>query len=257
MTPVTYENRDGVARIRLTDPARGNPITHEMVDALAHAIRRARADEAPVVVLSSDGGAFSVAGDVSLFASADDPEQALDHLAESFHRVISELHAMNAIVVSAVTGAAAGAGLALAAAADLVLASTSAQFTVAYTKLGLSPDGGTSTLSASLGLHRLLQLALLNPVLSAQEAHAAGLVAQVHADAEFAAAVERVVETLRHGSRAVQVATKRLIREATTPGEEAALCREARSIRTRAASADGQEGVAAFVDKRPPVFPGD
>jgi 2-(1,2-epoxy-1,2-dihydrophenyl)acetyl-CoA isomerase len=255
VTTVRYEQHDGVARIRLCDPERGNPLSPQTVDALARAVRRARADDVHVVVLSSEGRAFSVGGDVSAFAAAEDTEQMVDDLAERLHRVVSDLHRMDAVVVSAVQGTAAGAGVSLAAAADLVLAAETARFTLAYTKIGFSPDGGSSLLTASIGLHRALRLALLNPVLTADELHAAGLVAQVHPDAELDAAVEDVVAVLRSGSRTAQVAAKRLMRETATPAEEAALRRETLSIRARAAGPDGREGVAAFLAKRTPSFP--
>ncbi|WP_369253116.1 enoyl-CoA hydratase-related protein [Geodermatophilus amargosae] len=255
MTTVEYEQRNGVARIRLADAERGNPLTPSMVQELGRAVRRARADDVHVVVLSAAGGAFSVGGDVSAFAAAEDVEQMVDDMAESLHRVVSDLHRMDAVVVSVVRGTAAGAGVPLAAAADLVFAAASARFTLAYTRIGFSPDGGSTLLTASIGLHRALHLALLNPVLSADEARAVGLVAQVHPDEELDAAVEDVVAVLRSGSRTAQVAAKRLLRETATPAAEAALRRETLSIRARAAGPDGREGVSAFLDKRPPRFP--
>ncbi len=255
MSLVQYELTDGAARVTLTAADRGNPIDEPMASALLRAVRRARADDARVVVLRSVGRAFSFGGDVGAFAAADDPEQLVDNLAETLHRTISDLHRMNAVVVSAVHGMAAGAGVPLAAAADLVLAGASARFTLAYTKIGLSPDGGSSLLTSSLGLHRALHLALLNPVLTAEQAQAAGLVAQVHPDDELDAAVERVVAQLLAGSRTAQVAAKRLLREVAAPWAEGALRRESLSIRACAASPDGREGVAAFAAKRPPVFP--
>ncbi|NKQ54047.1 enoyl-CoA hydratase [Amycolatopsis sp. K13G38] len=254
MSPISYACQDGSARIRLARGDRGNPINQSTVDALAAAVRQARTDDAHVVVLSAEGRAFSVGGDVSAFASAGDVEHMIDDLADSLHRAISELHRMDAVVVAAVQGAAAGAGLALAAAADLVLAGASARFTLAYTKLGFSPDGGSSLLTASLGLHRALRLALLNPVVTAEEARELGLVAEIHPDDELEAATDAVARQLRAGSRAAQVATKRLLRETATPATEAALRRETLSIRARAASADGREGVAAFLGKRAPKF---
>jgi 2-(1,2-epoxy-1,2-dihydrophenyl)acetyl-CoA isomerase len=256
MSLVTYERRDGVARIRLANGDRGNPLDQAAVDEPARAVRTARAEDVHVVVLSALGRAFSVGGDVSAFASAEDPEQMIDDLAESLHRVVSDLHRMDAVVVSVVQGRAAGAGVPLAAAADLVIAGASARFTLAYTKIGLSPDGGSSLLTASIGLHRALQLALLNPVVSADEARAWGLGAQVHPDGEMEAAVEDVVGLLRFGSRTAQVAAKRLLRETATPGAEAALRRETLSIRARAASPDGREGVVAFLEKRASDFSG-
>jgi 2-(1,2-epoxy-1,2-dihydrophenyl)acetyl-CoA isomerase len=252
---VTYEQHNGIAWIRLSDGARGNPLNQAMAEALARAVRRARSEDVHVVILCADGRAFCVGGDVAAFASAEDTEQLVDDLAETLHRVVSDLQRMDAVVLSVVQGTAAGAGVALAAAADLVIAGRSARFTLAYTKIGFSPDGGSSLLTSSVGLHRALQLALLNPVLSAEEAQAMGLVAQVHPDEELESAVDHVVRALRFGSRTAQVAAKRLLRESASPGAEAALRRETLSIRARAASPDGREGVAAFLEKRPPVFP--
>ena len=157
--------------------------------------------------------------------------------------------------MAVVQGIAAGAGVPLAAAADIVLAGASARFTLAYTKIGFSPDGGSSLLTASLGLHRALHLALLNPVLSAADAQAAGLVAEVHPDDELDAAADRVVAQLLAGSRTAQVAAKRLLREVALPGAEAALRRETLSVRACAAGPDGREGVDAFLAKRAPEFP--
>jgi 2-(1,2-epoxy-1,2-dihydrophenyl)acetyl-CoA isomerase len=252
---VRYELDAGAARITLSAPERGNPLDPAMAADLLRAVRRARADDARVVVLRGMGRAFSFGGDVSAFASAEDPEQLVDDLAETLHRTVSDLHRMDAVVVSAVHGTAAGAGVPLAAAADVVLAGASARFTLAYTKIGLSPDGGSSLLTASLGLHRALHLALLNPVLTAEQAQAAGLVAEVHPDDELDGAVDRVVAQLQAGSRTAQVAAKRLLREVAVPWEEGALRRETLSIRACASSPDGREGVTAFVDKRPAAFP--
>lgn len=253
---VGYDLAGGAARITLAAPDRGNTLDPELAAELLRAVRRARADDARVVVLRGAGRAFCYGGDVDAFAAADDPEQLVDDLAETLHRTVSDLHRMDAVVVSVVHGTAAGAGVALAAAADVVLAGASARFTLAYTKSGLSPDGGSSLLAASLGLHRALHLALLNPVLTAEQAHAAGLVAEVHPDAELGAAAERVVAQPLAGSRSAQVAAKRLLREVALPWAEGALRRETLAIRACAAAPDGREGVEAFVAERPPSFPG-
>ncbi|MCW2580846.1 MAG: 2-(1,2-epoxy,2-dihydrophenyl)acetyl-CoA isomerase [Blastococcus sp.] len=255
MSAVRYEYADGAARITLAAGDKGNPLNRAMADELTVAVRRARADDARVVLLRSEGRIFSVGGDVRGFAAAEDLESFVDDLAESLHRVVSDLHRMDAVVVCAVQGMAAGAGVPIAAAADVVLAAESARFTLAYTKLGYSPDGGSTLLTASLGLHRALYLALMNPVLSAAEALAAGLVAEVHPDDELDAAVERVVTQLLAGSRTAQVAAKRLLRETATPLAEGALRRETLSVRAAAASPDGREGVDAFLARRPARFP--
>ncbi|MCW2615128.1 MAG: paaG 1, partial [Frankiales bacterium] len=113
----------------------------------------------------------------------------------------------------------------------------------------------SSLLSASVGLHRALHLALLNPMLSAAEAQASGLVPQVHPDGELYAAVSTVVSTLLSGSRSAQVAAKLLLRAQAVSNPEGALRRETLAIRASAGGPDGQEGVDAFLAKRAPTFP--
>ncbi len=255
MTGVRYELASGAARITLAAPDRGNALDQDLAAALLDAVPRARTDDARVVVLRGEGRAFCVGGDVGSFAAAENREHMVDDLAETLHRTVSDLYRMDAIVVSAVQGVAAGAGVPLAAAADIVLAAASARFTLAYTRIGLSPDGGSSLLTASLGLHRALHLALLNPMLTAEQARAAGLVAEVHPDDELDAAVDTVVDQLLAGSRTAQVAAKRLLREVALPWAEGALRRETLSIRACAAGPDGREGVDAFVAKRQPTYP--
>ncbi|MFB9764429.1 enoyl-CoA hydratase-related protein, partial [Nocardioides kongjuensis] len=151
---------------------------------------------------------------------------------------------------------AAGAGFPLAAAADVVIAADGAKFSLAYTKVGLSPDGGSSLLVHSLGLHRALRLALLGDLLTAQDAYDAGLVARVVPADELAATVDQVVDGLAAGSATANAAAKRLLREVAAPTPETALRKESLSIRTLAESPDGREGVAAFVEKRAPKFNG-
>jgi 2-(1,2-epoxy-1,2-dihydrophenyl)acetyl-CoA isomerase len=251
---VTYDLADGVARVTLANGDRGNPLNPASVAELTAAVERARTDDAHVVVLQSRGKSFCVGGDLVAFGQAPDPGRLVQQVASALHEVILQLHGLDAVVVSVVRGAAAGAGVGLAAAADLVLAGTSARFTPAYTRMGYSPDGGLSLLTASLGLHRTLHLSLLNPVLTAEQAQFAGLVGALHPDEDLEAAVDDVVRTLRAGSRSAQVATKRLVRQHATPDVADVLAGEATMVGRSAASPDGREGVRAFVDKRPPHF---
>jgi len=253
-TCIAYAYADGLARITLDDAARGNPVNPAFVVELFAAVRRAHADRARVILLASRGRFFSVGGDLTVFHAAPDMGAAIDDLADGLHRVVSELVRGEAIVVSAVQGAAVGAGFPLAAAADVVIAADTATFSLGYTRIGLSVDGGTSLLSHTLGLHRMLRLALLNDVMSAQEGLAAGLVARVVPAAELDACVEELVSRLLAGSAASYAASKRLLRETVEPAPEARLRAEALAIRALAGSAEGREGVAAFVEKRRPVF---
>lgn len=248
-----YEQRGGAAWITFDEPERGNPISRSSVGRLLGAIQRAEADRSRVIVLGARGRHFSVGGDLTSFAGATDLRRHLDDLADSLHRVISELNRSSAVVVSVVQGPAAGAGCALAAAADIVLAGASSSFTFAYTRVGLSNDGGTSLLVHTLGLHRALRLALLNDRLSAQEAAEAGLVARVVADADLSDAVDRLVGALLAGSSAAHAGVKRLLRDAAEPSPESVMRREALTIR-EVAEIDGREGVTAFLQKRTAEF---
>ncbi|WP_221176393.1 enoyl-CoA hydratase/isomerase family protein [Nocardioides marmorisolisilvae] len=252
--PVSYAFSDGIARITLDDGDRGNPIHPDSVAALRDAVRRSGTDGARVILLSATGRFFSVGGDIAKFGAAEDISAFVDDLAEDLHRTVSELVRSPAIVVSAVHGMAAGAGFPLAAAADVVLAARSAKFTLGYTKIGFSVDGGTSLLVHSLGLHRALRLALLNDVITADEAYAAGLVARVVEDDQLAATAEAIAVQLASGSATAQAATKQLLRAVAEESPESVLRAESLSIRARAAEPDGREGVRAFLEKRPATF---
>ncbi|WP_148575518.1 enoyl-CoA hydratase/isomerase family protein [Nocardioides caldifontis] len=254
--PIDLELRDGAAWITLPNGDRGNAVDQQLVDELLAAVARARREQARVVVLRATGRFFCVGGDIRSFADAPDVGAYVDDLADSLHRVVAELQRMPAVVVSVVHSTAAGAGFPLAAAADVVLAGRSAKFTLGYSKIGLSVDGGTSLLVHSLGLHRALRLALLEDVLTAEEAQQAGLVARVHDDEALAPEAEKLVERLLAGPPEALAATKRLLRETADPAPERALQAETRSIRERSVSADGREGVRAFLDKRAPQFGG-
>jgi 2-(1,2-epoxy-1,2-dihydrophenyl)acetyl-CoA isomerase len=253
---MTLRLQDRAAWITFASPERGNPLNLDTVAELQADVEAARQADAHVVVLAPQGSAFSVGGDLAAFADANVPGAYLQELADELHLVVSDLQRLDAVVVSVVQGVAAGAGFPLAAAADLVLAAETARFTLAYTKVGLTPDGGSSLLSATVGLHTALRLALLNPVLSAHEAQQLGLVAAVVPDAELSGAAEKLVATLLAGSRSAQVGAKRLLRGQAVPHLETALRLETLGIRDAAESPDGREGVRAFLEKRPPVFGG-
>jgi len=254
--PVSYAFDAPVATVRLCDPAGTNAIGLAGVTALHDAVRRARGDGATVVVLRATGRFFSVGGDVREFAAAADLAGCVEPIAETLHAVVSELVRSDAVVVSVVQGMTAGGGTPLAAAADLVLAGASAAFTLGYAKIGLSVDGGSSLLAATLGLHRTLRLALLHDVVTAQEAYDAGLVARVFPDDELEAGADAIIAQLAAGAPGALARTKRLVRELATPAPETALRREALAITAQAATAEAREGIAAFTGKRAPVFGG-
>lgn len=254
MSCIDYALRDQVAWITWADGERGNPIHARSMSDLYAAVRRARDDQARVVVLGATGRFFSVGGDLREFAAADDLGRYVDDLAEAVHLVVSELLRLDAVVVSIVQGTAGGAGFPLAAAADVVIAAEDARFSLGYARVGLSVDGGTSMLVHTLGLHRVLRLALLHDQLTAHEAYEAGLVARVAPADDLAAVVDEVVGGLASGAHRALVSTKHLIRTAAEPHPESVMRAESVTIRQRAVEPDGREGIAAFVEKRPARF---
>jgi 2-(1,2-epoxy-1,2-dihydrophenyl)acetyl-CoA isomerase len=173
------------------------------------------------------------------------------------HAAISRFVRMDAPVVAAVNGTVAGGGMGLVCCADLVLAGESARFTMAYTRAGLTPDASTSYfLPRLLGLRRALELTLLNPVLSAQEAAAWGLVNQVVADADLTSAAQTLAARLAAGPTLAIAASKHLLYASWTETLETQMELESRAHADIHRTADSAEGIAAFLEKRPPAFQG-
>jgi 2-(1,2-epoxy-1,2-dihydrophenyl)acetyl-CoA isomerase len=162
---------------------------------------------------------------------------------------------MDAVLITAVNGVAAGAGFSLGIAGDLVLAAESASFTMAYTRAGLSPDGGsTFYLPRLVGLRRAQELMLTNRTLSAAEAAAWGLVNQVVPDGQMADAAESLAQRMAAGSRSSSGAVKKLLLMSFGNGLEEQLEHEGRLIAQCADGTDGREGIDAFLAKRAPEF---
>jgi 2-(1,2-epoxy-1,2-dihydrophenyl)acetyl-CoA isomerase len=247
---------DGIARIWLNRPEAGNSVDPGLASALAErAASLEGCSDVRVVVLGAHGKMFCVGGDLTFFASADDPAKAIHALADGVHAAERSLARLDAPVVCRVQGAAAGIGFSLVCAADIVIAGASASFTAAYGAVGLSPDGGQSwTLPRLVGLRRATELILTNRRVQAAEAAAMGLVTEAVPDEELDDRVAAVVARLRAGSLPAMGAAKHLLAASATTPFDAHLDTEADSIAERAGSPDGREGVAAFLAKRPPDF---
>ena len=197
------------------------------------------------------GGVFEHAPWVARAVAPMRPFASVDDL----HRALSTFASMDAVVLTVVNGTAAGAGFSVAVTGDLVLAAESAKFTMAYTKAGLSPDGGASYyLPRLIGLRRTQQLMLTNRTLSATEALEWGLLTDVVPDAELSARADALAQELANTSRTSNATVKRLLLGSSRSGLEEQLEAEARAIAESVRSADGQEGVAAFLEKRAPQF---
>lgn len=249
----------GVARITLHRPDAANGIDLRMAEELL-AVATGLADDPTVraVLLTGSGARFCGGGDVKAFA---DLGAGLGHhireITVPLHAAISQLVRLDAPVVCAVQGSAAGAGLGLVAAADLVLAGESAKFVMAYTGIGLTPDGASSYfLPRIVGTTRALELALTNRVLGAAEALEWGLVTRVVPDADLADEAAALAATLAAGPTRAFGAVKRLIHGSLEHTLDQHLALESEEMARAGATADAAEGVAAFVAKRPPEFRG-
>jgi 2-(1,2-epoxy-1,2-dihydrophenyl)acetyl-CoA isomerase len=256
---IRFEVAQGLARVTLARPDAANAIGLGLARELAEAALRC--DEDPgvrAVLLTGEGRMFCGGGDVPAFAEAGDGVPALiKQITAHLHVAVSRFARGRAPVVAAVNGAAAGAGLALAAAADIAIASESAKFTLAYTRIGLAPDGSSTWfLPRILGTRRALELLLTNRTLSAQEALEMGLVNRVVPAAALVEESEKLARELADGPTEAFAAVKRLILLSPSQGLEAQMEHEARAIADTARTADGKEGIASFIGKRAPRFAG-
>ncbi|MET0704991.1 MAG: enoyl-CoA hydratase/isomerase family protein, partial [Mycobacterium sp.] len=159
-----FEQSGPITRITLNRPKAANGMNDALLSELADAAARADADATKVVVLTGAGRFFSAGGDLKAMAASPlGPGPFVRGIAEDLHKAISTFARMDAVLITAVNGVAAGAGFSLAISGDLVLAATSASFTMAYTKAGLSPDGSASYyLPRVVGVRRTQELMLTN-----------------------------------------------------------------------------------------------
>jgi 2-(1,2-epoxy-1,2-dihydrophenyl)acetyl-CoA isomerase len=256
---VLYEARDGVAWITLNRPDVYNTINLALATDLAEAALQAEIDPAVrAVVLRGAGTGFSAGGDLKDFDTRAAEMPAYVHeVATNLHTAVSRLARMHAPVIAAVHGSAAGAGMSLAMACDLAVAAASARFTMAYTRIGLVPDGSSSYfLPRLVGLKRALDLALTNRMLSAAEALEWGVVSEVVEDGELETRVTALARDLAAGPTAALGLAKRLLHGAWNESLETQMAFETQAIAQMAGTADAREGIRAFIEKRPPRFRG-
>lgn len=248
----------GIARLTLNRPDAANGIGQSLADALLAAAEEVR-DRADVraVLLTGAGARFCGGGDVRSFAAAEDPGELIASITAPLHAAIAILTTLDAPIVAAVQGSAAGAGIGLVAASDLVVAGASTKFVLAYTGIGLTPDGSTSWfLPRLIGYRRAVELMLTNRALSAAEAFAAGLITEVVDDERLTERAEELVTRVASGPTKAYGTVKRLVAASATNDLVTQMALEADGIAAAARTTDGREGVAAFVAKRSPGFSG-
>ena len=252
---IAVEQSGPITRITLNRPDAANGMNDTMTRELADAARHCDAGATKVVVLTGSGRFFCAGGDLKSFASAPERGLHIKGVADDLHRAISSFSRMDAVLITAVNGTAAGAGFSIAVTGDLVLAAESASFTMAYTRVGLSPDGSSSYfLPRLIGIAKTKELMLTNRTLSAQEASQWGLVTEVVPDDELAARADGLAGRMAAAAGGSNGGVKRLMLATFSSGLEEQMELEGRLIAERAESADGREGVDAFLAKRKPEF---
>jgi 2-(1,2-epoxy-1,2-dihydrophenyl)acetyl-CoA isomerase len=256
---ILFEVKDNIAQITLNRPEAANALNIDMSKDLMHAALQCSEDSSiRAVIITGAGRMFCGGGDLKSFAAHD--ENLAYHLKEVttyLHAAVSRFTRMDAPVIAAVNGTAAGAGMSLVCSCDLVLAAESAKFTMAYTRVGLTPDGSsTYFLPRIVGLKRALELTLTNRLLSAQEAQEWGIVTKVVPDIKLQAEADGLAAQLASAATGALGSAKRLLHGGWSETLETQMEVESQAIAARAHTADGREGIAAFLEKRAAKFTG-
>jgi 2-(1,2-epoxy-1,2-dihydrophenyl)acetyl-CoA isomerase len=254
---VKFELRDQVAWVTLNRPEVANTMNLQFGRDLLDAATRCRGTHGVrAVVITGAGKAFSFGGDLSamMMNEGGNVEDYLRELTVDLHAAITAFSRLDAPVIAAVNGTAAGAGVGLVAMADLAIAAESAKFSLAYTAVGLTPDGSTSFfLPRAIGTKRAMELVLTNRPLSAMDALEWGLVNRVVPDVDLLQEAGKLATRLAAGPLGAFGQAKRLLRSEASL--EAQLEDESRTISSQATTPEAEEGIRAFLEKRKPSFP--
>jgi len=263
--PILSEQQGHVLTLMLNRPERRNPITDvTLVDALVSALETADADlNVRVVILTGAGSAFCSGGDLRQMQAGagglvgDTPEQTRLNYQQGIQRIPRAIEALGVPVIAAVNGAAVGAGCDLACMCDVRIASEKARFAESFVSLGLIPgDGGTWLLPRIVGFSQATEMALTGEMIDAKQALSMGLVSRVVSPETLLETCHGVADKIiRHPPQAVRM-TRRMLRQSCNLTLDDTLEMAGRNQGVAHETRDHQEAVAAFLEKRDPVFSG-
>jgi 2-(1,2-epoxy-1,2-dihydrophenyl)acetyl-CoA isomerase len=244
---------EDVATLTWARPARLNAITEPMFAEASDALKQVVAQGARALVITGEGRAFCAGADLQ----DEPPADVGQGLEDSFNPFIEQLFALPVPVITAVNGAAAGAGCALALAADIIIAARSAYFLLAFVNIGLVPDvGATWLLPRLVGRARAAELMMLGEKLSAEKAESWGLINRVVADDEVVPQAQALAARFARGPTQAYRLMRATLLAAETQTLSETLRAERLAQREAGATSDFKEGVAAFRERRPARFTG-
>ncbi len=254
---ILFSIENAVARLTLNRPTVFNSMHHAMRMEILDALDICSNDPAVrAVYLTGNGRAFCAGEDLQEVTDPQGPSLA-EIISTGYNPMVLKIRQLEKPVVCAVNGVAAGAGCNIALAADITVATASASFTQAFSKIGLIPDsGGTWTLPRLVGPQRAAALMMLSDKISATEAAAIGMIWKVFPDDSFAVDSWRIAETLAQMPTRALALTKQALRQSFS-NDFAAQLEVEDQLQTEAGQTDDyREGVTAFLEKRKPVFSG-
>lgn len=257
--PVLLKTDGPIARIAFNRPKVLNALSVEAAAAFLAACKSVAADQGNrVVIIAGEGRAFMAGGDISAFQGpADEVRTRVPTIMEPLHVGLEILAGLPQPVIASLQGAVAGAGMSIALSTDLAIAADSAIFTLAYSKLGTSPDGSSSwTLPRLVGLRKAMEIALLSDVYDAPEALRLGLINRIVPADDLAAETDKLARRLADGPTFAFGRTKALLRGSLDNSLHDQLAAEAAGFGACIGTKDFAEGVSAFLAKRPPIFTG-
>jgi 2-(1,2-epoxy-1,2-dihydrophenyl)acetyl-CoA isomerase len=258
---ILFQTQGCIARLTLNRPERLNSFNTQMHEEVHNALSQIEQDKSVrVVVLSGAGRGFCAGQDLSdLDVTANDGSIDLGASIEKYYApLVLRLRSLRMPVVCAVNGVAAGAGANLALACDIVIAKKSASFIQSFCKLGLVPDtGGTYALPRLVGTARAMGLALLGEKLSAEQAADWGMIWQCVDDADFESVIDKIAQYLAAAPTQALARTKEAILSSGLRTLDEQLDHERWTMRDLGRTSDYKEGVAAFLEKRAPLFTGN
>jgi 2-(1,2-epoxy-1,2-dihydrophenyl)acetyl-CoA isomerase len=258
---VTFEEKDGVGWIRMNRPKELNALNIAMGKDLCTAANHCGSDKSiRAVVLTGTGRAFCAGGDVQEMNKHLQEEGRADlflrELTVLLHAFVAEITRMQKPVIAAVNGTAAGAGMSMSLACDLGLAVEGCRFVLAYTNIGLVPDGGSSYfLTRLVGYRKAMEMAYLNEPIDSSEALRLGLVNKVFPKETFEEEVSKAASKLAQGPTVTYGRARNLMRLGLVESLESQMEHERQGLVESSLSKEFREGITAFAGKRKPDFP--